>query len=120
MAYEPALVGLILAGTVGGLAVVMSVSADWEVSHELARATQGWTLVMVARTYDAGELAAGKRAPKEASILLQHGYEPVVERDEPAMPEPGGDADGQGATAPGGLGTVGRITVRYRLGATRT
>jgi hypothetical protein len=119
MAYEPALVSFILAGTVGGLALVMSLSADWEVTHELARATQGWTLVMVSRTYDGADAKAGPRASKEASILVAHGYEQMAGQPEADA------AVGEGAPeARGGLdsvvpGSADRIVVRFRLTALR-
>lgn len=115
MAYEPALTSFILAGTVGGVALIMSLSADWDVTHELAGATQRWTAVMVSRSYDRDDAKARRRASKEAAILLAHGYERMPERPEPGVPEhpdvaPTGDTEGSAEPVP-----AGRLVVRYRL-----
>jgi hypothetical protein len=79
--YEPAIIAFILVAIVGGLAVIMGISADWEVSHDLSSATDRWTQPVVVRRYDAG--SAGRHlAQREASILRSHGYE----RSGPGLP----------------------------------
>jgi hypothetical protein len=73
--YEPAILAFILVAIVGGVAVIMGISADWEVSHDLSQATDRWTQPVVVRRYDGG--SAGRHlAAKEASILRGHGYRP--------------------------------------------
>jgi hypothetical protein len=89
VAYDPALLSFILAGVVGGVAVVMSASPGWEASHELSRATDHWTAPLVTRRYpiDAG---ARERLAREAAILEAHGYEAVHRRldgPRPASPD---------------------------------
>jgi hypothetical protein len=75
VSYEPAIIAFILVAIVGGVAVIMGISADWEVSHDLARATDRWTQPVLVRRYDGGP--GGRRvAEKEAAILGGHGYQP--------------------------------------------
>lgn len=83
MAYDPALLSFILAGMVGGVAVVMSASTGWETSHELSRATDQWTQPVVTRRYP-DDAAAGQRIAREAAILEAHGYTTVQRRLEAA------------------------------------
>ncbi|NJD28540.1 MAG: hypothetical protein FIA92_09610 [Chloroflexi bacterium] len=73
--YEPAIIAFILVAIVGGIAVIMGISADWEVSHELSRVTDRWTQPVVVRRYDGGP-AGRQLAQKEAAILGDHGYQP--------------------------------------------
>lgn len=76
MPFDPAVIAFILVAIVGGIAVIMGISADWEVSHELARATERWTQPVIVRRYDGGP--AGRRlAEQEGAILREHGYEPT-------------------------------------------
>lgn len=77
MAYDPALTAFILAGMVGGAALVMNASSDWEIAHELATATNRWTAPIVVRSYE--DSPARHRRAREAAILQAHGYE--AERD---------------------------------------
>jgi hypothetical protein len=75
MPYEPAIIAFILVAIVGGMAVIMGISADWEVSHDLSRVSERWTQPVVVRRYDGGP--AGRHlAVKEGSILRDHGYQP--------------------------------------------
>ena len=76
MAYDPALTSFIIVGVVGGVAVVMNASAGWEITHELARASDRWTSPYVIRRYR-NDSTAPERASKEAAVLQAHGYEPV-------------------------------------------
>ena len=73
MSYEPAVASFILVGMVGGAAMVMNASYGWEISHELAKVTDHWTLPVVVRSYD-GDAKARERLAKEAEILRGHGY----------------------------------------------
>jgi hypothetical protein len=73
--YEPPIIAFILVALVGGLAVIMGISAEWELSHELSRATDRWTQPVVVRRYDAGP-AGRERAATEAALLRAHGYQP--------------------------------------------
>ncbi len=76
MPFEPAVIAFILVAIVGGVAVIMGISADWEVSHDLSRITERWTQPVVVRRYDGG--SAGRRlADREGAILREHGYEPT-------------------------------------------
>ena len=95
--FEPPVVAFILVAIVGGVAVIMGISADWEVSHELSRATDGWTQPVVVRRYEGGP-EGRQLAEKEAAILRGHGYQ----------------ASGQGlplATAPGEAALVTYVLV---------
>jgi hypothetical protein len=88
VAYDPILTSFIAVSVVGGVAMVMNVSADWGVTHELAQATENWTAALVSRRYErSGSLFERRR--KEASILQAHGYTPAYERGDavPAGPE---------------------------------
>ena len=51
MAYDPMLASAILVGVVGGVAVFLNLTSDWEITRELARATDGWTAPLVVRSY---------------------------------------------------------------------
>jgi hypothetical protein len=79
VAYDPALTSFIIVGLVGGVAVVMSASSGWETSHELARATDGWTAPVVTRSYP-DEASARPRLTNEAAVLESHGYRAVLRR----------------------------------------
>jgi hypothetical protein len=118
MSYDPALISFILVGLVGGVAVVMSASSGWEISHELARATDGWTAPLVVRSYP-NEAAARERASREASVLEGHGYRAVLRRqqgDEPGPAGAGGTDRAGGPGTPAVTSTDGRIVVIYHLG----
>ena len=97
MAYDPALISFIIVGVVGGVAVVMNASSGWEVSHELARATDTWTAPVVTRTYR-NDATARARISREAAVLHGHGYREVLRREVAGDPAPGeGEAkDGRG------------------------
>ena len=111
MAYEPALTSFILVGVVGGVALVMNLSADWEVTHELSRATDAWTR---ARSYD-NKPSAQRRASQEAAILLAHGYEKVPLRGE-VTPFEAGISPGAGVrTAATTTESHAKIVITYRL-----
>jgi hypothetical protein len=115
VAYEPALTSFILAGTVGGLALVMSLSADWEVTHELARATRDWSAVMLSRSYDREDAGSQRRASREAAILLAHGYERMTEPRDPAVPDAEDAFVARGGEGPAEPIPEGPFVVRYRL-----
>jgi hypothetical protein len=85
--YEPALTAVILAGVVGGVAVVLGASSDWEVSSELARATLSWSAPLVTRSYD-NDSAASRRLSREAVVLRAHGYRAVLQRGSLGSAEP--------------------------------
>jgi hypothetical protein len=80
VAYDPALTAFIIVGIVGGVAVVMSAAPGWETSHELDRATDGWTVPVVSRTYRDSTSARQRRA-REVAILEGHGYREVLRRE---------------------------------------
>ena len=114
MAYDPALLSFIIVGVVGGVALVMNASSGWEVSHELARATDTWTAPVVTRTYrnDATALAS---IAKEAEVLNGHGYRAVLRREvggDPVVAD-GEAKDGRGAEPRPGTG--GTIVITYDL-----
>ncbi|MCI0582497.1 MAG: hypothetical protein L0227_06315 [Chloroflexi bacterium] len=88
MAYDPALTAFIIVGLVGGVAVVMSAAPGWETSHELARATDGWTAPVVSRTY-ALDARARQRLRREAEVLEGHGYRAVLRREVGGAPPTG-------------------------------
>ena len=70
---DPAVIAFILVGIVGGVAVVMSVSADWELTHDLSRATGRWSAPVIVRRYDHDD-AGRHRLARETAILEAHGY----------------------------------------------
>jgi hypothetical protein len=72
--YEPPIIAFILVAIVGGLAVIMGISADWELSHELSHATDRWTQPVVVRRYEDGP-SGRERAAREAALLRAHGYQ---------------------------------------------
>jgi hypothetical protein len=82
--YDPALTAFIMAGVVGGIAVVMNVTSDWEVTFELARATDRWTAPVITRSY-ADAPTKRERRSREAAILGAHGYTPAFERGDPEV-----------------------------------
>ena len=114
MAYDPALLSFIIVGVVGGVAVVMNASSGWEVSHELARATDAWTAPVVTRTYR-NDATARARISTEAAVLGSHGYRAVLRREiggDPVVAE--GDAkDGRGDQP--GSQAGGTIVITYDL-----
>ena len=77
MAYDPTLTSFIVVAVIGGSAAVMNASAEWELGHELSRATDRWTKLEVVRTYAAS--MARDRSSREAAMLFGHGYEAVPE-----------------------------------------
>lgn len=121
MAYDPALFSFIIVGVVGGVAVVMSASSNWEITHELARATDDWTSPLVMRTYP-GDPTAQQAIAREAAVLGAHGYKAVLRRElRRAGPS---EASGSGAVAratsgrgtPAGSPPTAQIVIHYRLG----
>lgn len=114
MAYDPALLSFIIVGVVGGVAVVMNASSGWEVSHELARATDTWTAPVVTRRYR-NDATARARISTEAAVLSSHGYQAVLRREvggDPVVAE--GDAQaGRGDRAASQAG--GTIVITYEL-----
>jgi len=80
MAYDPALISFIIVGVVGSVAVVMNASSGWEISHELARATDTWTAPVVTRRYR-NDTTARARISREAEVLRGHGYRAVLQRE---------------------------------------
>ena len=114
MAYDPALLSFIIVGVVGGVAVVMSASPGWEVSHELARATDAWTAPVVTRTYR-NDATARARISTEAAVLSSHGYRAVLRREvggDPVVAE--GDAKEARGDQPGPR-AGGTIVITYEL-----
>jgi hypothetical protein len=73
MAYDPTLTSFIIVGVVGGLAVFLNLSSDWEITRELARATDGWTAPLVVRSYR-DDSTGQERVAREAAQLRGHGY----------------------------------------------
>jgi len=92
----------------------MNVSSGWEVSHELARATDTWTAPVVTRSYR-NDATARARISTEAAVLGSHGYRAVLRREVgggPMVAE--GDAkDGRGDQA--GSQAGGTIVITYDL-----
>lgn len=78
MAYDPTLTSFIVVAVVGGTAAVLNVSSEWELSHELSRATERWTKLEVVRVYE--QAMPPDRSAREAAILGEHGYEAVPEQ----------------------------------------
>jgi hypothetical protein len=114
MAYDPALISFIIVGVVGGVAVVMNVSSGWEVSHELARATDTWTAPVVTRSYR-NDATARARISREAAVLHGHGYRAVLRREVGGDAAPGdGEARG-GSSVKGGSPATGTIVITYDL-----
>jgi hypothetical protein len=114
MAYDPALLSFIIVGVVGGVAVVMNVSSGWEISHELARATDTWTAPVVTRSYR-NDATARARISTEAAVLGSHGYRAVLRREvggDPVVAD-GEAKDGRGAEPRPGAG--GTIVITYDL-----
>jgi hypothetical protein len=103
VAYDPALTSFIIVGVVGGVAVVMSAAPGWETSHELARATDGWTAPVVSRSYP-HDPRSRQRLKREAAVLEGHGYRAVLRRGV------GGDPEAPAETAADAT-----IVVTYRL-----
>jgi hypothetical protein len=97
MAYDPALISFIIVGVVGGVAMVMNASSGWEVSHELARATDTWTAPVVTRRYR-NDATARARISSEAAVLHGHGYRAVLRREVGGDPAPG-DVEASGGPA---------------------
>jgi hypothetical protein len=110
VAYDPALLSFILAGVVGGVAVVMSASTGWETSHELSRATDHWTAPVVTRRYP-NDATAQQRVAREAAVLEAHGYRAVQRRlDGPGSTSSGDDPPPGDAAPP-----AARIAITYSL-----
>jgi hypothetical protein len=84
MAYDPMVTSAILVGVVGGLAVFLNLSSDWEITRELARATDRWTAPLVVRSYR-DDARAREKVLREAALLQGHGYRARLQR--------GGSAD---------------------------
>lgn len=78
VAYDPTLTSFIVVAVVGGTAAVLNVSSEWELAHELSRATEHWTKLQVVRVY-APDMSPD-RPVREAAVLEAHGYEVVPER----------------------------------------
>ena len=105
MAYDPVLISFIMVGLVGGVAVVMNASSGWEISHELARATDTWTAPVVTRSYR-NDATARTRISTEAAVLSSHGYRAVLRREVGGDPvvaeaEAARGADDQAVPKPG-------------------
>jgi hypothetical protein len=107
MAFDPAVTSFVLVGVVGGLAIFLNASSDWEVARELARETDGWTAPLLVRRYRT-DAAARRRAWREAGVLRGHGYT----SDDPP--------DGTGDRPPAGAGEadIGGASPRTGDGAT--
>lgn len=114
MAYDPVLISFILVGLVGGVAVVMNASSGWEVSHELARATDTWTAPVVTRTYR-NDATARARISREAAVLHGHGYQAVLRREVGGGPAPGGGEVTDGRAERPGTSAGGTIVITYDL-----
>jgi hypothetical protein len=114
MAYDPVLISFIMVGLVGGVAVVMNASSSWEVSHELARATDAWTAPVVTRRYR-NDATARARISREAAVLQGHGYRAVLRREVGGDPAPGDGEVGGGRGDEGGTPATGTIVITYDL-----
>jgi hypothetical protein len=86
VAYDPSLTSFIIVGIVGGVAVVMNASSEWEISHELSRATDNWRALQVVRSYGDNP-AAERMASREAAILEAHGYRPMATGGRSVVPD---------------------------------
>ena len=115
MAYDPALTSFIIVGVVGGVAVVMSAAPGWETSHELARATDGWTAPVLTRSYR-NDSTARVRVSREAAILEGHGYEAILRRETRGQPALGQVAATGGRKVRPGTPARGSIVITYQLG----
>ncbi len=91
MAYDPTLTSFIIVGVVGGLAAFLNVSSEWELTRELARATDSWTSPLVVRRYRNNSTTRQTRS-REAAVLHGHGYRSLPRPDEGGGPTPGGGA----------------------------
>jgi len=114
MAYDPALLSFIIVGVVGGVAVVMNASSGWEVSHELARATETWTVSVVTRTYR-NDATARARISTEAAVLSSHGYRAVLRREVGGDPVAAGGEATDGPAGQSGSQAGGTIVITYDL-----
>jgi hypothetical protein len=114
MAYDPALTSFIIVGVVGGVAVVMNASSGWEITHELARASDRWTSPYVIRRYR-NDSTAQERASKEAAVLQAHGYERVPRPGESRDLGPGGAVATGGRHVMTGTDPGAELVVTYRL-----
>jgi hypothetical protein len=114
MAYDPALFSFIIVGVVGGVAVVMNASSGWEVSHELARATDTWTAPVVTRTYR-NDATARARIAREAAVLSGHGYRAVLRREVGGDPAPADGEVSAGRDDQPGPRAGGTIVITYDL-----
>jgi len=91
VAYDPALTSFIVVAVVGGTAAVLNASSEWELAHELSRATERWTKLEVVRVYEPG--TPHDRSAREGAVLQDHGYEVVPARNcgpRPIAPPVGG------------------------------
>ena len=114
MTYDPALTSFLIVGVVGGLAVFLNVSSDWEISFELARATRSWTAPLVVRRYR-DDATAQERVSREAAVLRGHGYEPALRRAERLDPSLGSTAATGGRSALAGAHGSEVIVITYLL-----
>ena len=89
MAYDPTLTSFIIVGVVGGLAAFLNVSSEWELTRELARATDSWTSPLVVRRYR-NDSATRQTRSREAAVLQGHGYRSLPRPDVEGGPTPGG------------------------------
>lgn len=114
MAYDPALISFILVGVVGGVAVIMNASSSWELTHELARATDTWTVPVVTRSYR-DDAPGQARISREAAVLHGHGYRAVLRREASGDPAPGDDVASGGRSDRPGTQATGTIVITYDL-----
>jgi hypothetical protein len=114
VAYDPALTSFIIVGVVGGVAVVMSAAPGWETSHELARATDGWTAPVVTRSYR-NDSTARVRESREAAILQGHGYEAILRRETGGLSALGQVGATGGRKVQPGTPARGSIVITYHL-----
>jgi len=114
LAYDPALLSFIIVGVVGGVAVVMNVSSDWEVARELAHETDSWTAPIVVRGYR-DDSTLQQKVAREAAVLRDHGYQAVLRRRQIGELEPGRARTSDGRRGEAGTPPIARIFITYQL-----
>jgi hypothetical protein len=114
LAYDPALLSFIIVGVVGGVAVVLNVSSDWEITRELARATEGWTAPIVVRRYR-DDSTLQQKVAREAAVLRGHGYEAVARRRQIGDLDPGRAGTHDGPSGDADAPPTAKVFITYHL-----
>ena len=112
MAYDPMLASAILVGVVGGVAVVLNLTSDWEITRELASATDGWTAALVVRSYR-DDSTAQEKVAREAALLQARGYRARLQRGGSDRLTLGSAAADRERVVVAGTHADGRILITY-------